>query len=58
MFGWAARTLHSRRDRFNAAESGATLVEYALVMALIAIGYAVASSMLGNAILWGVMPRP
>ena len=55
---WAARRLHSLRDRFKAAESGATAVEYAVLVVLIAVGYSVASSMLGNAILWGVAPRP
>jgi Flp pilus assembly pilin Flp len=58
MFGRTARKLDSLRDRLRAAESGTTAVEYAVLMALIAVGYSVASSLLGNAILWGVMPRP
>ena len=44
--------------RITTSESGATFVEYALLVALIAVGYSIASSMLGTAILWGVMPRP
>ena len=54
---WMVR-LSSVRERFGTGESGATLVEYAVLVAVIAIGYSIASSMLGTAILWGVAPRP
>jgi Flp pilus assembly pilin Flp len=50
--------LRSLRHRFRTIESGATLVEYAVLLAVIAVAYCVASSMLGTAILWGVVPRP
>jgi Flp pilus assembly pilin Flp len=46
------------RNRLRTTESGATLVEWALIVALIALGYSVASSMLGTAVLWAVAPRP
>jgi Flp pilus assembly pilin Flp len=50
--------LPSLRNRLRTTDSGATLVEYALLVALIALGYSVASSMLGTAVLWAVAPRP
>jgi len=58
MFGWVTWRLRSLPNRFRSPESGATAVEYAILVAVIAIGYSVAASMLGTAILWGVAPRP
>jgi Flp pilus assembly pilin Flp len=50
--------LRSVRSGFRPTDSGAALVEYALLVALIAVGHMVASSLLGNAISWAVAPRP
>jgi Flp pilus assembly pilin Flp len=50
--------LSRQRNRLRTTESGATAVEYAVLVALIAVGYCVASSMLGTAIVWGVAPHP
>jgi pilus assembly protein Flp/PilA len=48
MFAYVAWRLQSLRNRFTPAESGATLVEYALLVALIAVVCIVALSMLGT----------
>jgi Flp pilus assembly pilin Flp len=58
MFAWVTRRSRSLTNRFRPLESGTTAVEYAVLVALIAVGYSVASSMLGSAILWGLMPHP
>ena len=48
MYAYLAWRLQSLRNRFRSSESGATLVEYALLVALIAVVCIVALGMLGT----------
>jgi pilus assembly protein Flp/PilA len=48
MFAYLAWRLQGARNRFRPSQSGATLVEYALLVALIAVVCIVAVSMLGS----------
>jgi pilus assembly protein Flp/PilA len=48
MYAYLAWRLQSLRNRFRSSESGATLVEYALLVALIAVVCIVALSVLGT----------
>jgi pilus assembly protein Flp/PilA len=48
MLAYVAWRLQSLRNRFKTTESGATLVEYALLVALIAVVCLVALTMLGT----------
>ena len=48
MFAYLAWRLQSLRNRFSPAESGATLVEYALLVALIAVVCIIAVGLLGT----------
>jgi pilus assembly protein Flp/PilA len=48
MLAYLAWRLRSLRNRFSPTESGATLVEYALLVALIAVVCIIALGMLGT----------
>jgi pilus assembly protein Flp/PilA len=48
MYAYLAWRLQSLRNRFSPTESGATLVEYALLVALIAVVCIIAVGLLGT----------